>query len=277
MKRILVTTDFSDNSKAALRFAIQLTSQHGIALIFLHVQHMWRMTSWSDTTYKAYVKQEMAKKHKALEVLVETEYKQLKISARKYTCVIRNSSSVDSTIMEYAADHRVDFICVGARGAGRLEKLLGTTTANLINQSPVPVVAVPGTYQAAPINRILYASDLSNIEHEIKQVVDFARPLAASVELLHFRFPAEPVMDPEIINKTVQKFSDYAVDMHVKPLDLTQTLIANIQLAVRNVKPSVMIMFTTQNQGFFHQLFSSGNSVDYSFLTEVPLLVFRKS
>lgn len=178
--------------------------------------------------------------------------------------------------MEYAADHTVDFICISTRGAGILEKLVGTTTANLINQSPVPVIAVPVTYQAAKLTSILYASDLSSLEHELKRVVDFARPLAASVKLLHFSFPSEPVMDPEIVGMSVQKFSDYAVDVQLKPLDLTQTMIANIESAVKKIKPSMMIMFTTQNQGFFHQLFSSGNSVDYSFLTKVPLVVFRK-
>ncbi len=37
MKKILVTTDFSANSKAAIRFAIQLASQSDTALPFLHV------------------------------------------------------------------------------------------------------------------------------------------------------------------------------------------------------------------------------------------------
>jgi len=276
MKNILVATDFSDNSKAALRFAIQLASQHETSLTFLHVQDVWRMTTWNDTAYKTYAKEEMAKSQTTLEQFVETEYKRLKINAGNYTCVIQNSPFVDSTIMAYAADHTVDFICISTRGAGSLEKLLGTTTANLINQSPVPIIAVPGTYRATALTSILYASDLSSLEYELKRVVDFARPLAASVELLHFSFPSEPVLDPEIINMAVQKFSDYAVYVQLKPLDLTQTMIANIELAVKKAKPSVMIMFTTQNQGFFHQLFSSGNSVDYSFLTNVPLLVFRK-
>ncbi|MDR6782771.1 nucleotide-binding universal stress UspA family protein [Pedobacter africanus] len=36
MKRILVTTDFSANSKAGLRFAIQLAAQNNYQLTFFH-------------------------------------------------------------------------------------------------------------------------------------------------------------------------------------------------------------------------------------------------
>ena len=276
MYKILVTTDFSANSKAALRFAIQLASQQEISLTFLHVQHVMRMTTWNEATYIKYEESELAKARQTLERFVEAVYKSLKISPTNYTCVIENSPFVDSVIMSYAVDNQVDFICISTRGAGTLEKLVGTTTATLINQSRVPVMAVPGKYRVARLTRILYASDLSSIEPEIKQVVNFARPLAASVELLHFRLPSEPVIDPEIINMAVQKFADYAVDVQLNPIDLTKTMIANIEQAVNKVKPSLMIMFTTQNKGFFHQLFSSGNSVDYSFLTNVPLLVFRK-
>lgn len=45
MKEILVTTDFSANSGAALRFAIQLASQSEVALTFLHVQQVMRLTT----------------------------------------------------------------------------------------------------------------------------------------------------------------------------------------------------------------------------------------
>ncbi|MDB5241021.1 MAG: Universal stress protein family [Spirosoma sp.] len=50
MKKILVTTEFSANSRAALRFAIQLASQSEVALTFLHVKPVMRLTV-SDGQY----------------------------------------------------------------------------------------------------------------------------------------------------------------------------------------------------------------------------------
>ncbi|MBD2756522.1 universal stress protein [Spirosoma validum] len=277
MKKILVTTDFSANSKAAMRFAIQFASQGDVAVTFLHVQHIQRLTSWTEATYAAYEKEEIAKARKTLERFVGSVYKSLKITPTNQLCVIENSPFVDSTIMRYASGHHVDFICISARGAGMMEKLLGTSTANLVGQSPVPVIAVPGAYRATKLTALLYTSDLGNLEPELTRVVELAKPLGASVELLHLSTQSEFVTDPEIIRMAVQKYTDYPVTVHLKPRDVETTLIADIERVIKAQKPSLLIMFTTQREGFFDRLLLSSNAVDYSFLTTVPLLVFSKA
>ena len=130
-----------------------------------------------------------------------------------------------------------------------IEKLFGTTTANLINQSSVPVIAVPANYRASKLTSILYASDLSSLEHELKEVVAVAKPLAATVELRHFSAPSEPVTDPEIIGMAVQKFTNYPVAVHLQARDLSITLTDDIELTVKATKPSLLLMFTRQNEG----------------------------
>lgn len=277
MKKILVTTDFSANSKAAMRFAIQLASQSDAELTFLHVQHIMRMTTWNEETYKNYEKDEVEKADKTLNSFVDSIYKSLKINPKDHRCVIENSPFVDSTVMDYAADGAFDYICISARGAGMVEKLFGTTTANLVGQSSVPVIAVPGNYRASKLSTVLYASDLSSLGNQLNRVVDFAKPIGATVELLHFSTPFEPVTDPEIICTAVQKYTDYPVTIHLQPRDFEATLTGDIEAVIKAQKPSVLIMFTTRKDGFFNRLFLSSNSVDYSFLTTIPLLVFGKS
>ena len=48
MKKILVTTDFSENSKAGLYFAIQLASQNDAELTFFNTYHILVPTAWND-------------------------------------------------------------------------------------------------------------------------------------------------------------------------------------------------------------------------------------
>lgn len=235
-----------------------------------------RLTTWDEATYKGYEKSEIEKVQKTLDSFVGSVYKSLKISPKEHRCAIANSPFVDSTIMSYAADHAFDYICISARGAGMMEKLFGTTTANLVGQSPVPVIAVPGTYQATELTTVLYASELSNLGPQLNRVVDFAKPIGATVELLHFSTPFDPVTDPEIICTAVQKYTDYPVTIHLQPRDSKNTLTADIEAVIKARQPSLMVMFTTRKTGFFDRLFLSSNSVDYSFLTTIPLLVFSK-
>lgn len=259
-----------------MRFAIQLASQCKVALTFLHVSSIPRLTIWTDATYAAYEKSEMDTKQETLDHFVEAVYKSRKVDPINYTGVIINSPFTDSTILAYAADHAFDYICISTHGAGMVDKLFGTTTSNLINQSSVPVITVPDNYRTTKLTSILYASDLSRLD-ELKRVVDFARPLSAAVKLLHFSELHELAIDPEIIGMAVQKQTDYPVDVQLIPRHVVNTLTADIDGAIDAHRPSVLIMFTTQNDGFFTRLFGSGNSIDYSFLTTVPLLVFSKA
>lgn len=277
MKKILVTTDFSTNSKAAIRFAIQLASQGNASLTFLHVQSVLRRISWNEATYHTYEKKEFAKTHKTLVKFVDTVYKSLKISPTVYTCVVENSPFVDSTIMGYAADHTFDFICISARGAGTIQKLFGTTTANLISQSSVPVIGVPGRYRATKLTHIMYASDLSCLEDQLKRVVDFAEPLAATVELVHLPSLLEPLTDPAILQLAVRTGTHYPVAVRLKIRDLELTLPADLESVVKAQKPDLLIMFTHKTDGFFDRLFLSSNSVDCAYLITIPLLVFSKA
>lgn len=259
-----------------MRFAIQLASQCEVALTFLHVSHFPRPTTWNEATYTAHEKSKLDKERETLDHFVETAYESQHVDSTKYTCVVKNSPFIGSTILAYAVDHTFDYICISTRGAGMADKLFGTTTSNLINQSSVAVIAVPGHYRTTKLTNILYASDLSRLD-ELKRVVDFARPLSATVGLLHFSGLHEPVIDPEIIGMAVQKQTDYPVAVHLKPRHLVNTLTEDIEGVIKAQEPSVLIMFTTQTDGFFARLLGSGNSIDYSFLTTVPLLVFGKS
>jgi nucleotide-binding universal stress UspA family protein len=54
MEKILVTTDQSSNSKAAIRFAIQLAKQRKAELIILHIYHNIKPFSWSERIFEEY-------------------------------------------------------------------------------------------------------------------------------------------------------------------------------------------------------------------------------
>lgn len=276
MTKILVTTDLSANSKAAMRFASQLALQCDCTLAFLHIYHVMRPTVWHEATYLTYEKGELEKALTTLGAFVSSFYKHLDIKPPTYTCVVENAAIADKYIMEYAADNGFDFICISTRGAGTFEKLLGTTTANLINQSSVPVIAVPGTFKLTKLTSILYASDLTALKAEVPLVASFARMLAASVTMLHITSPMEPVMDREIIDMAVQKFANYPVAIETRPRDFARPLIDQIEDVIHATKPSMIILFTAQNQGFFYQLLNLGNAVNFSFLTTIPMLVFAK-
>lgn len=276
MKKILVTTDFSANSRAGLRFAIQLASQQEYELTFFHSFHVMKPSTWGEVTFSTYEKSEAIKiKHK-LESFVSAVYKSMGLAPVNLNCVIKNSFITDSNIMKYAADNKFNFICISRRGGGKLKKIFGTNTSNLIQHSKVPVIAVPDTYRRSMIRSVLYASDLANLETEISRVLEFAKPLKAGIELLHLNYPSDIVYNAKIIENTIRKFPESDIKYRIENIDLVHNLVSNIRTVIKKIKPSVLVMFTEKNQGFFKNIFLSSSSAEYSLNTSVPLLVFNK-
>ena len=276
MDKILVTTDFSSNSKAGLRFAIQLATQQKYELTFFHSYYIMKPTSWNDATSAAYEKAEADKIQKKLNQFVESVYKNMGVVSKNIKCVIKSSVPTDSNISDYAYENKFNFICISTRGAGIFKKIFGTNTSNLINHSTIPVIAVPHNYHSSKITSILYVSDLVNLKNELKKVVEFTRPLKAKVELLHFHYPAEITNNKKMMNEAVKKISKHNIKLHLEDINLAETLITNIEAAIRKSKPSMMIMFTRQNRSFFDKIFLSSKSAEYSFNAKIPLLVFNK-
>ena len=276
MRKILVTTDFSANSKAGLRFAIQLASQDKYELTFFHSYEVMRPTGWSDKVYESYEENESAKVKLKLERFVESVYKSSGIAPGNFKCVIKASIVPDANIMYYAAQNGFSYICISRRGGGKFSKLFGSNTYNLITKSEVPVIAVPENYRRSNIESLLYASDLSDLENEVKNVIDFSKPLGARIELLHFKVPSD-LQDDSVLKRTIlEKFPEYNVSLHLEKLDLAETLVSNLDKVIKKSKPSMMIMYTEPNRGFFDSIFLPSSSAQYSLQSKIPLLVFKR-
>ena len=277
MQKILVTTDFSKNSIAGILFAIQLATQQKIKLFFFHVHHALVPTAWDAVRMAAYEKQQMLQEKEKLETFIQKIYASLKTDAGTFNCVVKNSVYTEGTIMEYAKENHFDYICISTRGAGQLKRLFGTNTANLITQSEVPVIAVPYSYKSSAIKHVLYASDLLHLEQELKHVMAFAKPLKATVELLHFTSRLESPIDAKQMSASMKKLLKYDVKINIKDTDFVRSMIENIERSIKKTKPSILIMFTEQNRTFFQKIFISSKAAEYSFNATVPLLVFNKS
>lgn len=276
MKKILVTTDFSTNSKAGIRFAIQLASQMDCELTFFHSYHISKPASGPEKTFTSFETHETIRIEKELKKFVKTVYSSKKTIPGVVHYAIRNSFITDSNIMKFAADHHFDFICISRRGGGKVKKIFGTNTSNLILHSKVPVIAVPDTYRYSKINSVLYASDLSDLEKEMGKVVEFAKPFDAEIELLHLTYPTEVDYNTSKIERIISKFPTAHIKFKLENINLLNNLVVNLQKHIRKQKPSVLVMFTDQDQGFFQRLFLSSTTAEYSFKASVPLVIFRK-
>jgi hypothetical protein len=207
---------------------------------------------------------------------VKRVYRSMNIVPTNYQAVAHHNLDVEAGILEYAKRQHADYICISTRGAGTFSKIYGTTTSAIIAKSSIPVLCVPSNYRLKPITSILYASDLTAYEQELPRVVAFAKPLNASVELLHFSWPYEFMLDANLVERTLEEKTGYKISLHYHRRDIEKSLMKEIESAIAASKPSILVMFTNQQRSFFQRLFLSSNTKDYSYHPKIPMLSFNK-
>lgn len=277
MKKILVPTDFSSNSKSGIRFAINWANYQKTELVFVHVLNTMKPSTWTDDYFEKYAKNEETACYEKLKSFITGIYKNMHIEPGKHSFAVVQGISPDLSLLEYCLDKGdISYICLSTRGSGKLGKLLGTNAGNLITKSPVPVMAVPNHYKIKPMKAVLYAADLQNYSVELEKVLAFANPFKMHIDVLHFTWPNEVAFDEKTINLAFKKSYKYGMKIHFEENDGIHSFIQNIQRQISLIKPSVVIMFTNQNRTLFQRIFLSNKSEELSFQIKVPLLVFSK-
>jgi nucleotide-binding universal stress UspA family protein len=276
MEHILVTTDFSDNAAAAIRFGLQLATQGRFKLVFMHVTEILKPVKWTEKFFMDFEQKELA----GLEQQMKAQVMEVSggtgstVIGPEY--VVRNSSSVPASLVHYAEQHHIKYICIARKGGGHTMRWFGSVASTLMEKSTVPIVAVPETYQPSSIHSVCYASDLLNLYDELQVVRQFSDSLKAALELVHFSSVVEETVGVHDLGEIQEDLARQQVVAHIEALDYEKPLSKRLAEAVERFKPSVMVMFTRQDRSFFEKIFLSSVSAEFVFAAAIPLLVYRK-
>lgn len=276
MTKILVTTDLSSASKAGIRFALQLASRHETELIFFHCfQALIPTTIHQSRIENALKRQTKSTMHK-LERFVASTIRTSSFKPAKYRCAVLEDLNPAAAILQYARESEAEFICISTRGAGELLKLIGTHTSKVIEKSTIPVMVVPHSYRAKKMESLLYASDLQEVESELKVVSRTAEKLQSKVDLVHFYYSPDEKVLAEGTFPGWQKRFPLLRKLRLEPHHLDADFAHQLEKSVEKLKPGLVVFFTHPKTSWFNKWFSPNRSESFSYITKVPMLVYRK-
>ena len=184
IKKILWTTDFSDEAQEALLYADAFAKTFNAEIVALHV-----VPDISPALYDAalVVKGELAKR---LEYVKEEKQKKFdamkKAKNLEFKALIKEGNAAKK-IIETAEEEKVDLIVLGRRGLSAIEKLfIGSVANQVLRSSSVPVLLTKKKAGKPRFKNILVPTDFSEQE-EVER--DFAWKLAkgfdSQLTLLH--------------------------------------------------------------------------------------------
>ncbi|VAW49393.1 Universal stress protein family [hydrothermal vent metagenome] len=140
-QRILITTDFSEQSICALKRAQVMAEQWQAKLELLHVVDIPIYPVLEDVAIMGMPSlwdEDLAK------TLLETSEKRLSGIAKQHGVAdfMTISGNPSDEIITIAKVNKVDLIVMGFHGLSGFKKLIGSTTHSVINDAPCDVLAV---------------------------------------------------------------------------------------------------------------------------------------
>lgn len=181
MKKILFPTDFSEASRNAFMYALQLADKLEARLIWLHAIYDGPSATQEDInaslgTSRNQFMDDYLKARKEFDIQVELEP------------MIEGGLAFES-ILEVANKEQVDLIVMGSKGARQTPSgEMGGIAAFLLGKTSVPMLIIPEKTHFRGITKMVFANDFKEKDLKVlKSLLLLAQKLGATIECIHIR------------------------------------------------------------------------------------------
>jgi nucleotide-binding universal stress UspA family protein len=271
--KIVLLTDFSPLSMVAIRFALRLAGPLKAEFTILHVVRL-EGPSKANLKLKHIEKmlltaseEEGAALIKKLRAEIKGDY-QLQFKAMQAHTVAR-------AVTSFTAKNPTNMVVMGSRGASALKKArMGGTTVSVIDDCEVPVLAIPEFAQYRDLQKLVYASDLKNVQKELEILTEFAEIYGAHIHMIH----VVPVLDKKT-EIARQALDDLLQKMKYKKIDFRVIIDENIPAAIdqfiQENKAELLTTFT-HHLNLFEKLFALSVTRTLAYQGNIPLLALKR-
>jgi nucleotide-binding universal stress UspA family protein len=272
--KILIPVDFSDASENTMRFAGNILA--GIPDVAVILMHSIYITGVSDKMISQLENIIVPEAARDLELLSENFRKETKNKIAVNCCV--KIGKPQKTIIDTIEELNVDLIIMGTEGASEIKRsLLGSVARDVIENSSIPVIAVPAVAEISKLKKIIYATDLKELNNELATVALLSKLLKAELTVLHIL--NEDISFEHINVKDIatmlreetgyDKIKFFARMSSSIPEGITEHLKEEKQ-------DEVLLVMCPEKKGFAEKLMAGSNTESIVLKAPVPLMAVPK-
>ena len=279
MKKILIPTDFSKNSKNSIRYAMDLFRETPCHFFLLYVD-----IEGSNITEKPVYEfgtnvlveiepKAISQKLKDLELFITS------LSSKKehhHFTTIREQGFFLATIRRYIQEKEIELIVMGTRGASILKEFfIGTHSGDVITKTECDVLVVPENAKFKSLTQIVLPIDFE-VDYDddtIRKIANNITSEKAHIKLLYITKSKIPLFEEiELQQKQlVQRMSEKLPN----PISFHRIVSRKIEDGVQffaESKSADLIIMISKDYGLIERLFLDTTVEEVSFSTSIPLL-----
>lgn len=269
MQNILVPVDFSPVSRNAAIYAAELAKKFNAKLMLFHAYML--PTPVSEVPYVMVTADEMQKENEAF---IKNEADRLHDTYKiEVEWSVRIGIASDE-IKALAKERNADLVVMGMKGAGGLDKIIGSTTTNVIRKLKSPVLVIPEKATYIPIQHITYAYDGNDPSGPalFQPLLELAAGYQSRFSLLHVEAHGEAKDNNGPANTPLESIFLGRQVNWVTAQDSSVTRGISEYLLQH---PAELLAMIAHRHNFFERVFSKSHTAAMVYETDIPLLILH--
>ncbi|WP_297796390.1 universal stress protein [uncultured Eudoraea sp.] len=279
MKRILIPTDFSNNSLNAIKYGLELFKKTKCIIHLIHISpippYSGAGTSVRGTTtlLKDTVLTQSKKDLKKLLVYIEENCHN---ELHSYVTLAKYDFFVDGLKREIEKN-KIDLIIMGTKGASGLKKVaIGSNTGDVITKVKCPLLAVPENTRYKRPKEIAFPTDF-HIAYDINvldTLVNMASMNDSVLRVVHISKKGESLSEEQLRNKDF--LHDYLRGIDHSFHSLTGSKLETAIQCFIESRDIDLVAMVAKNLNFFQRILFRPTVEEVSYHTDIPFLVLHE-
>lgn len=262
IKRILVPTDLSAVAENAVRFALNLFKNQASEFVFFN--------SGKITPGE-------------LQSKVETRDNAPLTTGTKSSYVTMDKNFSADLVKKLTSEYKIDLIVMGTHGANTplTPDIFGSNAAAVLQESDVPVIAVPDGEYFNAVKKIVYASDLIKLRSELELVIQFATIANAEIDVVHITpvypdlYDAEKINARNIIADLSEKHNFQKISYYIAETTFSNQIVTGINNYLEKHSADMLALFHAE-RSWIDRILDPSSTVKEVTHIKLPIIVFPK-
>ncbi|MEA3505697.1 MAG: universal stress protein, partial [Bacteroidota bacterium] len=289
VRRIIIPVDFSTHSINACEYALSIAENLKAEIRLLHVYYTPSLESpgFSEaysirTNVERYIKEVHVNARYDMNKLIDRLNTTINKKEYKYVRIdnILIDGEIESTIKNEVKEYKPGLIVIGLKGKGENnQRILGSVTSHLVNNTNIPILAVPESAKIISINdveKIGYATNFDDSDFKsISKLINFVRPFDIKIHCVHIETEEEDLWSSVKMNGLKEYFNELDIPEVECNSFKNNNLISGLNDYIKANGINILAV-TANKRGFFSKLFHPSMTKEIISTMDLPLLLFHR-
>jgi nucleotide-binding universal stress UspA family protein len=270
MKQVFVPTDFSEDSRNAMRTALEVAVKHNALLIMAYV--IEPIYNFASEVQKITEQLEQKANERFDEIISEAV--KMGVEEERLKGVVLHGK-VTLSLLQEIERRDPDLVVMGSKGQTGLKKVIfGSVAETLMLRSSSPVIVIPKSVKNPSFSRVLFTTAFhQNDAGNLEDLRSFLKPFDSDIRLIHVA--PEPNFEIDI---KIRGFSDILKSelmLEQKPkIDVVYSdKLLNGIVKYASENQIELIVINRYTKGLLESLFGLGRTHELIHIHEFPILV----